>query len=136
MPGADRREGADLVVVGASVGGLTAAITAADRGCQVILVERTKDLGGGAATAGEAVVAAGTRWQREAGVTDDPGRLAADVLASGVATEDGPLVSALATTSSSRSRPRAWRTLTAVTRWPTCGGSNVPPNTPMRSGTS
>ena len=35
MPAADRREGADLVVVGASVGGLTAAITAADRGCQV-----------------------------------------------------------------------------------------------------
>jgi len=99
MPGAERREGADLVVVGASVGGLTAAITAADRGCQVILVERTKDLGGGAATAGEAVVAAGTRWQREAGVADDPGRLAADLLASGVATEDGPLVSALATQS-------------------------------------
>ena len=99
MPGADRREGADLVVVGASVGGLTAAITAADRGCQVILVERTKDLGGGAANAGEAVVAAGTRWQREAGVADDPERLAADLLASGVATEDGPLVGALATQS-------------------------------------
>ena len=99
MPGADRREGADLVVVGASVGGLTAAITAADRGCQVILVERTKDLGGGAATAGEAVVAAGTRWQREAGVADDPERLAADLLASGIATEDGPLVGALATQS-------------------------------------
>jgi fumarate reductase flavoprotein subunit len=96
MPAADRREGADLIVVGASVGGLTAAITAADRGCQVILVERTKDLGGGAAATGEAVLAAGSRWQRDAGLADDPERLAADLLAAGVAPEDGPVVAALA----------------------------------------
>jgi len=96
MPAADRREGADLIVVGASVGGLTAAITAADRGCQVVLVERTKDLGGGAATTGEPVVAAGSRWQREAGVADDPERLASDLRAAGVASEDGPLGAALA----------------------------------------
>ena len=38
-----------------------------------------------------------------------------------------------ATTKSTRSNWRVWRTLTAVTRWPTCGGSNVPPNTPIRS---
>jgi succinate dehydrogenase/fumarate reductase flavoprotein subunit len=96
MPAADRREGADLIVVGASAGGLTAAITAADRGCQVIIVERTKDLGGGAAGTGEAVVAAGSRWQQEAGIADDPERLAADLLASGVSSDDAQLVAALA----------------------------------------
>jgi fumarate reductase flavoprotein subunit len=96
MPAADRREGADLIVVGASAGGLAAAITAADRGCQVIVVERTKDLGGGAAGTGEAIIAAGSRWQREAGVTDDPERLAADLQASGVTPDDAQLAAALA----------------------------------------
>ena len=41
-----------------------------------------------------------------------------------------------ATTNSITSSASAWRTLTAVTRWPTCGGSNVPPNRPMRRGGS
>src|SRR5438067_1602910 len=39
-------EEVDLVVVGASVGGLAAAVVAADRGCRTIVVERTKELGG------------------------------------------------------------------------------------------
>ena len=34
------------------------------------------------------------------------------------------------TTSSTRSSASSWRTLTAVTRWPTWGGSNVPPKMP------
>ena len=50
MAQAERRESADLIVVGGSVGGMLAAILAADRGCQVLLLERTRDLGGGAAT--------------------------------------------------------------------------------------
>ena len=39
----------------------------------------------------------------------------------------------LLTTSSTRSRRSSWRTFTADTRWPTCGGSKVPPKTPRRS---
>ncbi len=96
MPAADRRDGADLIVVGASVGGLTAAITAADRGCQVVVVERAKDLGGGAGATDEAIPAAGSRWQREAGIDDDAERLTGDLLAVGVAQDDADLVRALA----------------------------------------
>src|SRR3954447_23816222 len=39
----------------------------------------------------------------------------------------------LATTRSTRSRARSWRTLTAATRWPVWTGSNVPPSTPSFS---
>jgi succinate dehydrogenase/fumarate reductase flavoprotein subunit len=85
-----------LIVVGASVGGLTAAVTAADRGCHVIVVERAKELGGGAAGTDEAIAAAGSRWQREAGLDDAPERLAADLLAAGVSAEHAELVHALA----------------------------------------
>ena len=95
MPAADRREGADLVVVGASVGGLAAAITAADRGCQVVLVERAKELGEAAGTDG-AVAAAGSRWQREAGVDEQPERLASDLMAAASARVTSELIRALA----------------------------------------
>src|SRR5882724_7173030 len=74
-------EEVDLVVVGASVGGLAAAVVAADRGCRTIVVERTKERGGGAANEAEMIAAAGSRWQRAAGIDDGPERLAADVLA-------------------------------------------------------
>jgi len=74
-------EEVDLVVVGASVGGLAAAVVAADRGCRTIVVERTKELGGGAANEAEMIAAAGSRWQRAAGIDDGPERLAADLLA-------------------------------------------------------
>ncbi len=96
MPSAERREGADLVVVGGSVGGLAAAITAADRGCQVVLVERAKELGGNAAGTDGAIAAAGSRWQREAGLDDAADRLAADLLAGGVPADAGDVVRALA----------------------------------------
>src|SRR2546429_9996353 len=71
-------EEVDLVVVGASVGGLAAAVMAADRGCRTIVVERRKELGGGAATEAEMIAAAGSRWQRAAGIDDGPERLADD----------------------------------------------------------
>src|SRR5688572_4881926 len=34
-----------------------------------------------------------------------------------------------------RSSCSSYRTFTAATRWPTCGGSNVPPKIPSRSAT-
>ena len=39
-------EQVDLIVVGGSVGGLAAAITAGDRRCRTLVVERAKELGG------------------------------------------------------------------------------------------
>src|SRR5438876_9915328 len=89
-------EEVDLVVVGASVGGLAAAVMAADRGCRTIVVERRKELGGGAATEAEMIAAAGSRWQRAAGIDDGPERLADDVLAATHRLVEPELAAALA----------------------------------------
>src|SRR5438552_2698865 len=71
---AERHEDAGLVVVGGSVAGLVAAITAADRGHRVVLLERSKELGGLAATWSESIAAGGTRFPRGPGVVDSPRR--------------------------------------------------------------
>jgi fumarate reductase flavoprotein subunit len=81
MARASWQEEADLVVVGGSVGGLAAAVLAADRGARTVVLERTKQLGGGAATEPEHVAAAGTRFQAEAGVADDVASLVDDLVA-------------------------------------------------------
>jgi fumarate reductase flavoprotein subunit len=96
MPRGPWHEEADLIVVGASVGGLAAAIVAADRGCRTIVVERGKELGGGAAKEMEAIAAAGTRFQQAAGIVDGPARLAEDILAATRHQLDRELAAALA----------------------------------------
>jgi fumarate reductase flavoprotein subunit len=89
-------EEVDLIVVGASVGGLAAAIIAADRRCRVIVVERAKELGGGAASEPETIAAAGSRFQQAAGVQDGPARLVDDIRASTRHHVEPALVTALA----------------------------------------
>ena len=81
MPRGPWQEEGDLLVVGASICGLTAAIMAADRGCRTIILERGRELGGGAASESEVLAAAGSRFQRDAGIADDPARLAEDMRA-------------------------------------------------------
>lgn len=71
----------DLAIVGASGGGLLAAIAAVRRGCRVVLLERTKDLGGNLARGPGIVPAAGTRFQRAAGIQDSPEMFANDIQA-------------------------------------------------------
>jgi len=101
------REQADLVVVGASVGGLAAAAIAANRGLKVFVLERAKELGGGAAPEAEPIAAAGSRFQGAAGLDDGPDRLTDDILAAtrhhvdvavtaAVAAQGAPLVAWLA----------------------------------------
>jgi fumarate reductase flavoprotein subunit len=90
------QEEADLIVVGGSVGGLAAAVLAADRGAQVLLLERSKQLGGGAGTEPEHVAAAGSRFQRDAGIQDDPGRLVEDLVAAGGDAVDREVAAAVA----------------------------------------
>jgi fumarate reductase flavoprotein subunit len=90
------QEEADLIVVGSSVGGLAAAVLAADRGAQVLLLERSKQLGGGAATEPEHVAAAGSRFQVDAGVEDDPARLVEDLVAAGGEAVDREVAAAVA----------------------------------------
>jgi len=100
-------EEVDLIVVGASVGGLAAAIMAADRGCRTMVIERSKELGGGAASESELIAAAGSRFQEAAGIQDSPQRLVDDLLAAtrhhlehelvqALAPQGGPLVAWLA----------------------------------------
>jgi len=80
MASAEKRDAGELIVVGAGVGGLTAAVTLADRGHWVIVVEASKELGGGAGSEAETIAAAGTRTQRDAGVADDAARFVGDVM--------------------------------------------------------
>ncbi len=88
-------EEVDLVVVGASVGGLAAAILAADRGCRTIVLERSKDLGGGAVTDSELIAVAGSRFQATAGVADSSRQLIDDALAASRHHADPALLEAL-----------------------------------------
>ena len=79
MAAGARVEQAGLIVVGGGAAGMVTAITAADHGHRVVLIERAKDLGGLAATWSECIAAAGTRFQRVADIADAPERLRADI---------------------------------------------------------
>jgi fumarate reductase flavoprotein subunit len=81
MSGYDKRETADVVVVGASAGGLAAALLAADQGARVVIAERTKTLGGSAVYEPEHVAACGTRFQGAAGVDDSVEKMMGDLVA-------------------------------------------------------
>src|SRR5689334_3279747 len=95
MASGDRQEAANLIVVGASLAGMVAAVTAADHGHRVVLLERGKDLGGAAATESEAIAAAGTRFQRVADVDDAPERLLGEIGAVASGDLDADLARAL-----------------------------------------
>lgn len=75
-----RRETVDLLVVGASVGGLAAAIMAADHGLRAIVVERAKEPGGSSLTEPKRLAAAGTPQQQAAGITDSTAIFSQDLL--------------------------------------------------------
>jgi fumarate reductase flavoprotein subunit len=100
-------EEADLVIVGASAAGLTAAIIAADRGCRTVVVERGKELGGSVGNDSALIAAAGSRFQQAARIEDTPSRLVTDIeaatrhhvepaLAQALAEQGAPLVAWLA----------------------------------------
>jgi fumarate reductase flavoprotein subunit len=89
-------EQVDLIVVGASMGGLAAAVLVADRGGRAIVIERLKELGGGAAAEAEAIPAPGSRFQRAAGIDDAPERFAKELVAASGGQLDRELAAALA----------------------------------------
>jgi 3-oxosteroid 1-dehydrogenase len=60
----------DFVVVGTGIGGLTAAIVAADAGLSVLLVERSDLVGGVLSVTQGEVWVAGTSLERDAGIED------------------------------------------------------------------
>lgn len=69
-----------VLVIGAGAAGLVAALTAQAEGADVLVVERDSLPRGSTALSAGLIPAAGTRWQRDAGVYDDPDLFASDVV--------------------------------------------------------
>src|SRR6185312_13347372 len=89
----------DVLVIGAGACGLAAAIAAHDAGADVAIVEKQDRPGGNSSLSTGSVPAAGTRFQREAGIADSVERFIADLLRTGGATDCPSLVQRLAATS-------------------------------------
>jgi fumarate reductase flavoprotein subunit len=98
---ADRAAPADLdvLVVGAGACGLAAAIAAHDAGAEVAVIEKLDRPGGNSALSTGSVPAAGTRFQRAAGIADSPERFAEDLMRTGGPTDCPHLVRRLVETS-------------------------------------
>lgn len=71
----------DVLVVGAGGAGLAAAIAAHEGGAVVAIAEKLARPGGNTAISTGSVPGAGTRFQRAAGIDDDPRRFESDLLA-------------------------------------------------------
>jgi fumarate reductase flavoprotein subunit len=69
---------APLVVVGAGACGMVAALAAARRGVSVLVLEKGNEPAGNTARSTGLIPAAGTRFQREAGILDDSPELMAE----------------------------------------------------------
>jgi fumarate reductase flavoprotein subunit len=68
-----------VLVVGAGAAGLVAGIAAREEGAEVLLLERYAVPRGSTALSAGLIPAAGTMWQRAAGIADDPDILAGDI---------------------------------------------------------
>src|SRR5688500_16217271 len=81
-----------VVVIGAGAAGLIAALAAREAGAEVLVLERDSLPGGSTALAAGLVPAAGTRWQKAAGIADDPARVAGDIMAKAKSEPDPAIV--------------------------------------------
>lgn len=70
----------DIIIVGAGSAGLPCAITAAEGGARVLVIEKAREIGGTLHWSGGHLSAGGTRRQRARGIADSPDLLYADVL--------------------------------------------------------
>ena len=68
-----------LLIVGAGAAGLCAALAAKEAGIQPVVIERDAVPSGSTALSAGLIPAAGTRFQRAKGITDDPQLFAADI---------------------------------------------------------
>ena len=84
-----------VVIIGAGAAGLVAALAARGAGAEVLVLERDPLPRGSTALSAGLVPAAGTRWQRAAGIADSPDRFAADIMAKAHGQPDPALVAAL-----------------------------------------
>ncbi|MCR9255688.1 MAG: FAD-dependent oxidoreductase [Alphaproteobacteria bacterium] len=86
----------DIAVVGGGGGGLVAALSAAETGAEVALLEKCDRLGGNTSLSSGSVPGAGTKFQRAAGIDDDWRRLADDIMRKTEGTAPRDLVETLA----------------------------------------
>lgn len=87
-----QRYEADVVVIGGGLAGHTAALTAAEQGVQVLLVEKQPEVGGSTVLSGGSFAFAGTDMQEAAGIEDTPDLLYSDLRAVGGERNDPDLV--------------------------------------------
>lgn len=78
----------DVLVIGAGACGLAAAIAAADAGVSPVIIEKLDRVGGNSALSTGSVPAAGSRFQREAGIDDSPERMVRDLMGVAKETDD------------------------------------------------
>lgn len=84
MPAAAQDADADVVIIGAGGGGLSAALEAANQGAQrVIVLEMTAKTGGALNYTSGSMSAAGTIIQKEEGIEDSVASYVADILKTG-----------------------------------------------------
>lgn len=86
----------DVVIAGAGGAGMTAAITAAQNGKSVVILEKASMVGGNSSYATGGMNAAGTHYQAEQDITDDADTFYADTMAGGHDINDPELVRTLA----------------------------------------
>lgn len=67
------------LIIGAGAAGLVAALAAVEAGQEVLVLERDAVPSGSTALSAGLIPAAGTRFQRDAGIDDDPALFAADI---------------------------------------------------------
>jgi fumarate reductase flavoprotein subunit len=87
-----------VAVIGGGAAGLVAALSVAEAGVEALVIERDPVPRGSTALSAGLVPAAGTRWQREAGVVDSPQSFAADIRAKASGEPDPTVVAAVTTT--------------------------------------
>jgi fumarate reductase flavoprotein subunit len=69
----------DLAVVGCGACGMIASLAAEEKGAEVLLLEKEKKVGGNTSLSQGMVPAAGTRFQKTAGIDDSPELMAEDI---------------------------------------------------------
>lgn len=97
-PAAEREDeyNADVIIVGAGGAGLSAAITAAEDGASVIIIEKMSNVGGNTLISGGEMAAPGNWLQQEAGVEDSVEQFYNDILSGGDNENDPELVRVVA----------------------------------------
>ena len=91
----------EVLIIGAGAAGLIAALSAHERGREVLVLERESEPAGSTALSAGLIPAAGTRLQGAAGISDDAAQFARDIQAKAKSQNDPDLVDLVASRSAS-----------------------------------